>query len=168
MQMEASGEETNVGQQETIVAEQQARASSEKEQLTSRRDLGERLNHSWVVNGREIQLTSDVIGEGSWATVTTATFRGLCVAAKRLHNQTLSPYNIRIFKREMDMVAQVHHPNLIQFIGATLEGELIILTELMFNSVRAELKKNSLNKRIPDIMFIAEDVARALNYLHLM
>ena len=65
------------------------------------------------------------------------------------------------------MAARVRHPNLLQFIGATLEGELIILTELMPTSVRGELE----NRRTfsdNQITSISLDVARALNYLHLM
>ena len=65
------------------------------------------------------------------------------------------------------MAARVRHPNLLQFIGATLEGELIILTELMPTSVRRELE-NERTFTQNQINSISLDVAQALNYLHLM
>ena len=53
-----------------------------------------------------------------------------------------------------------------QPIGASLEGEPIILTELMTTSLRAELEKGPIEHA--QITSISLDVARALNYLHLM
>ena len=53
------------------------------------------------------------------------------MAAKVIHNQILSQHNIQLFRHEMDMAARIRHPNLLQFIGATQEGEMVILTELM-------------------------------------
>ena len=64
------------------------------------------------------------------------------------------------------MAVRVHHPNLLQFIGATLLGELIVLTELMPTSLRAVLGEADLSQQL--IISISLDVARALNYLHLM
>ena len=48
------------------------------------------------------------------------------MAAKSIHNQIVCEYNIQLFKREMGMAARIRHPNLLQFIGATLEGEMVI------------------------------------------
>ena len=41
----------------------------------------------------------------------------------------------RLVVSEMDMAARIRHPNLLLFIGATLEGEMVILTELMLTSL---------------------------------
>ena len=122
---------------------------------------------SWEVTREEIMLTDEELGRGGWAFVKVATFRATRVAAKCLHEQIVSNYNRLLFIREMNMAAQVHHPNLLQFIGATLYGELIILTELMPTSVRKELE-NEHTFSPNQITSISLDVARALNYLHLM
>ena len=66
----------------------------------------------------------------------------------------------------MNMAARLHHPNLVQFVGASVEGYPIILTELMTTSLRAVLERGSINQA--QITSISLDVARALNYLHLM
>ena len=120
----------------------------------------------WVVERGEIQLTGPELGRGGWATVSVATFRGVQVAAKLIHDEIVSPYNIQLFKREMNMASRIRHPNLLQFIGATLEGEMVILTELMPTSLRKELKKQAILPK--HVNMISLDVAGALNYLHLM
>ena len=119
----------------------------------------------WMVERREIQLTEQELGRGGWATVKVAEFRGLQVAAKCLHNIIISNYNRQLFVREMNIAAKLRHPNLIQFIGATLEGEPVILAELMATSLRAILERGPLNPA--QITSISCDVARALNYMHL-
>ena len=127
----------------------------------------QRLETQWVVERREIQLTDQELGRGAWATVSVAMFRGARVAAKCVHNQIVSQHNIQLFKREMDMAARIRHPNLLLFIGATLEGEMVILTELMPTSLRRELQREyQMSPRLT--ISISLDVARALNYLHLM
>ena len=89
----------------------------------------------WVVRRDEINLTDEELGRGGWAVVRVARFRKTLVAAKCLYGQIASNYNRLLFIREMNMAARVRHPNLLQFIGATLRGELIILTELMPTTV---------------------------------
>ena len=64
------------------------------------------------------------------------------------------------------MASRIRHPNLLQFIGATQREEMIILTELMPTSLRRELEREYM---LPSqATAIGLDVARALNYLHLM
>ena len=119
----------------------------------------------WMVEREEIQLTQRELGRRGWAAVKVAEFRGLQVAAKCLHAIIISDYNRQLFVREMSIAAKLRHPNLVQFIGATLEGEPVILTELMASSLRAVLERGPLE--LAHITSIARDVARALNYLHL-
>ena len=119
----------------------------------------------WVVRREEIKMTVEILGKGGWGEVKVAKFRGLRVAAKCLHEIILSPYNISVFSREMEIAAQVRHPNLLQFIGASRVGSPIILSELMTTSIRKEIEKYPLKH--PQIIRIAQDVSAALNYLHL-
>ena len=121
----------------------------------------------WTVQREEIELTDEEVGVGGWASVRVANFRGMRVAAKCLHRQIISAHNIRLFTREMNMAAQARHPNLLQFIGATMDDqEPIILTELMPTSLRRILEEGAEPPR-EQITSIACDVSKALNYLHL-
>ena len=121
----------------------------------------------WVVQRNEIELAGEELGAGGWATVRIGTFRGNRVAAKCLHRQIVSAHNVRIFTREMNMAANARHPNLLQFIGATLDSqEPIILTELMPTSLRRVMEEGTRLSH-PQISSISRQVALALNYLHL-
>ena len=118
----------------------------------------------WVVRREEVELTEEVLGRGGWGEVKVAKFRGLQVAAKFLYRVILSDYNRRQFSREMTIAAKIRHPNLLLFIGATREGEAVILTELMPTSLRRELELRDMPR--VQITSIAQDVACALRYLH--
>ena len=119
----------------------------------------------WVVRREEIEMTEEVLGKGGWGEVKVAKFRGLRIAAKCLHEVILSPYNISVFTREMEIAAQVRHPNLLQFIGATRVGTPIILSELMPTSLRKKLESGPLPYHA--VLAISQDIACGLNYLHL-
>ena len=159
--------EERLGESERRAEEAERRCQQLQERETHFEDRLHQLETQWVVRKEEIQLTGPELGRGGWATVSVATFRGMQVAAKSIHRQIISQHNERLFMREMNMAARIRHPNLIQFIGATLEGEMIILTELMPTSLRRELESNDYMAPII-VSSIGLGVARALNYLHQM
>ena len=146
--------------------ELQQQLEQSAQQLEEKEAQLEEQQSAWVVNGDEIRMTETLLGNGGYGEVRVAQFRGLRVAAKSLHRVILSPYNRRIFSREMEIASKVRHPNLLQFIGATREGNPIILTELMPTSLRKELE-TGFPLPYPAILSISLDVAFALNYLHL-
>ena len=174
----------NLRESEAMVTEQQAARQTAEDRVqemegelkdlqTRMEEFQERaqqLETQWVVEQGEIQLTEEEKGRGGWAVVRVANFRGLRVAAKCLHEQ-ISEYYSDLFTREMNMAARLRHPNLVQFIGATRTGKMIILTELMPTNLRAVLEQRA-NERLKleqnEITSISLDVAKALNYLHLM
>ena len=146
--------------------ELQQQLEQSAQQLEEKEAQLEEQQSAWVVNGDEIRMTETLLGNGGYGEVRVAQFRGLRVAAKSLHRVILSPYNRQIFSREMEIASKVRHPNLLQFIGATREGNPIILTELMPTSLRKELE-TGFPLPYPAILSISLDVACALNYLHL-
>ena len=157
-------------QQEKLRFQQQ---SQEREQLLLQQlqemqeGKSEELQNesTWIISREEIHMTEHILGRGGWGEVKVATFRGLRVAAKCLHELIISQYNISVFAREMSIAAKVRHPNLLQFIGATRVGSPIILCELMPTSLRKELETGPLTR--PQIIKVSQDVSSALNYLHL-
>ena len=106
-----------------------------------------RHNQFWLVGREEVEFTQEELGRGGWAVVKVAKFCGLRVAAKCLHNVIISDYNCQLFGREMTIAARVRHPNLIQFMGAVMGREPIILMELMATSLRAVLEQQQLTAR---------------------
>ena len=164
---EESERRAHAAEQRAAEAEERMRVAETAAQVARRR-LSSSQQHQefWVVQKDEITSTGRELGRGGWAVVNIAKFRGLPVAAKQLHGVIISNYNRQLFVREMNIAAKIRHPNLLQFIGATIEGEPIILTELMATSLRATLEQGPLG--FPHIVSICTDVSRALNYLHLM
>ena len=163
-------EQVQLLQQRVQEAEQRAEEAERRARVAQQRARerhGER-NPSWLVHREEINLTEEEVGRGGWGVVKVATFRGARIAAKCLYGALNYGYWQNVFSREMNMAACIRHPNLLQFIGATLHGELIILTELMPTSLRAVLERAREPLPQQQISTIGLDIARALNYLHLM
>ena len=119
----------------------------------------------WVITRDEIQITDKCLGRGGWGSVNEGTYCGCTVAVKQIHELILSPHNINLFEREMNIAAKCRHPHLLQFIGATKdEGTPLFVTELMEKSLRTLLDQRQLSET--EIRAISLDVALALNYLH--
>ena len=119
----------------------------------------------WVITRDEIQITDKCLGRGGWGSVNEGTYCGCTVAVKQIHELILSPHNINLFEREMNIASKCRHPHLLQFIGATKdEGTPLFVTELMEKSLRTLLEQRQLSET--EIAVISLDVARALNYLH--
>lgn len=128
------------------------------------RDIVSSDTQSWIIQRDRILLSEIKLGTGAYGYVCEALFRGMKFAAKCLHEVILSEYNISKFNREMQISSCLCHPNLVQFIGATQDGNPIILTELMSTSLRKVLERNKFENY--QIMNISLDVCAALNYLH--
>ena len=124
-------------------------------------------SRDWIISREEVELSDGrSLGTGGWGVVKEGKFRGSKVAVKQIHELILSPHNRRLFMREMGIASRCRHPCLLQFIGATNDdGIPLFLTELMDISLRDLLEKQPPEKA--DIVAIALDVTRALNYLHL-
>ena len=119
----------------------------------------------WVISRDEIQMTDKSLGRGGWGSVYEGVYCGCTVAVKQIHELILSPHNILLFEREMNIASKCRHPHLLQFIGATNDkGTPLFVTELMEKSLRALLEQRDLSKK--EIAVISLDVALALNYLH--
>ena len=119
----------------------------------------------WVITRDEIQITDKCLGRGGWGSVNEGTYCGCTVAVKQIHELILSPHNINLFEREMNIAAKCRHPHLLQFIGATKdEGTPLFVTELMEKSLRTLLDQRQLSET--EIAVISLDVTLALNYLH--
>ena len=117
-----------------------------REQIMREREAIQRAGESdrpWLVRRAEVHMTSETLGGCGWGEVKVAEFRGVRVAAKVLFRQLQSPYYHNIFIREMNMASRVRHPNLVQFIGASMDTEKVILMELMPTSLRQHLADNA-------------------------
>ena len=119
----------------------------------------------WVIGREELQMTRQEIGGGAYGKVNIAIFRGTRVAAKSLHEVIISEYNLGVFTREMAISSRIHHPNIVQFLGATRVNNPILLYELMTTSLYKKIQEARLTQ--PQIVDVSSDITSALAYLHL-
>ena len=152
---------------EDRIQDLQRSSAKTTQKLRQCEDLLQEHSTHWVVKREEIELTGPELEAGGWTTVNVAKFRGTRVAVKRIHDEIISRHNLQLFQREMSMAARLRHPNLIQFIGATMEGEMMMVMELMATSLRSQLQSE---QYFPPkvVKAISLDAARGLNYLHLI
>ena len=121
----------------------------------------------WELPREEVHISQTILGTGGWGYVARGTFRGQTVAVKCLHRGILSPQNEGRVRREISIMSQVRHPNLLLLNGAilTVEGSgPLIVTELLDRSLRSAYEGGMLEERskVP----VLRDVASALTYLH--
>ena len=155
---ERRAEEAERRHQEQIEAERRSQQTRQPERKAEERH--------WVVQRDEIIITRENLGGGGWGEMMVAKFRGTRVAAKFLNKELQYEYYHDLFIREMNMAARLRHPNLVQFIGASLQEEMVILTELMPTNLRQQLKQKNLPANVT--ITVSLDVAKALNYLHMI
>ena len=127
------------------------------------------LIYQWEIDQNEIEITSnDLIGSGGWGTVQKGKWRGIDVAVKKLHLDIVSRHNEQLVRREIKLLSQARHPNILLFLGAVIkekEGESsFIVTELLDTDLRLAYRRDEITEdsKIP----ILSDIAAALIYLH--
>ena len=65
----------------------------------------------WVILRDEIKITEKCLGRGGWGIVNEGTYCGCTVAVKQIHELILSPHNINLFEREMNIASKCRHPH---------------------------------------------------------
>ena len=155
--------ERTVSESQHRLRELQSAVAAAQEALAEYRRLEPR---DWIIRRDEVMLSEKNLGVGAWGNVYEGTFRGCQVAVKQIHDLILSPHNRRLFEREMSIASRCRHPHLLQFIGATNDdGSPLFITELLDTDLRNVLTQRALHHE--EVVCIALDVAKGLNYLHL-
>ncbi|KAH3742912.1 serine/threonine kinase [Pelomyxa schiedti] len=129
-----------------------------------------------AVGGRDLHFEVDpmdlqlgaLIGSGAAGKVYKASYFGMPVAVKKLHDD-LSSVALEEFKREIGMVCLLRHPNLVECIGAATKctEKLYIVCELVTRGSLDSLLATS-TEPLPFSLQLrfALNVARGVYYLH--
>jgi hypothetical protein len=114
----------------------------------------------------EIEMTGDYLGGGGFGSVTRGIYRGQDVAVKKLLSQYLTPEMQIEFEREIMLMKDLHHPNIVQLIGASnIKGNLAIVIEFApLGSLASVMEKHSLSLIMKITMLL--ESAKALQFLH--
>jgi multidrug efflux pump subunit AcrA (membrane-fusion protein) len=171
--------EVQLQQLQQQLQQEQQRARNLQERLD--RSAGEMLNMrpatavlmnvAFFTAKRSEVKTGAIIGEGAWGKVERGVFKGSTVAVKSIHTAILKQNTVERLRREINIMAQVRHPNLVRFIAAVLDGPAerlqappMIITELMDINLRQAYEE----KRVVPAHYltILRDVAYGLHHLH--
>lgn len=105
-----------------------------------------------------------ILGKGRFGTVKEAFFHNQRVAAKFFHGVLMTEAIKLICVDMIKATVDLKHPNLVQMLGASLNKELVILTELMSINLKVLLEHECLNYE--QVIAIFLQLTDALNYLH--
>lgn len=111
----------------------------------------------------------DYIGGGGYGDVYKAKWLGTRVAVKRFGKRYLSRKALKDFIKEIEMLNQLSHPNIVLYMGVSMDPQshFYMVTEYVSKGSLFELlhqKKIAFDD--DKIMRVAKQVALALLYLH--
>ena len=120
---------------------------------------------------RQIRITENELGHGSYAVVMELEYRGLKCAGKKLYRvlyETGIGHAARRYLEECRLLSQTRHPNIVQFLGVCFEEGSqfpILVMEFLPTNLTSCLERYGI---LPDeINFsILHDVSLGLVYLH--
>jgi len=129
-----------------------------------------KLQSTFVINMNEVKNMGH-IGTGASAEVYKAIYRGTEVAVKHLkHFNKDDAGKIKEFRRELEALLLLRHPNLVLFIGAgvTSNGNTCLVTEYCSGGTVFHLLHESLSVPLTwrQRTKIALDIAKGMNALH--
>lgn len=116
----------------------------------------------WEIVPWELFIFKDkLIGQGSFANVYLAKWRETTVVAKVIV-PNIAANEKALVMREFDIMAKLHHPNIVQFLGY-IDDPLIIVMEYIPNgNLLSNLEKLKSKERIS----IMKDILKGLAYIH--
>jgi Janus kinase 2 len=123
------------------------------------------IARSYIIPRAELKIDRP-IGGGSFSDVLKGKYKQTQVAIKRLRGE-ISEENMRSFGKEVIMMAELHHPNVVMMMGICLKPPLLVMEYLGRGSLYRVLHLSE-NKALDWTMVlkILIDTARGMSYLH--
>ncbi|XP_064393174.1 uncharacterized protein LOC135340746 [Halichondria panicea] len=161
-QLLLQGKDRELAEANRREADLSARITALERELEGKtKELSAHNTEVWRIPANRV-ITMRTIGTGGWGEVLEGT---VSVAVKRLFAAIVNPRNLERLQREMRLLAEVRHPNLVQFIGAVFDqSPPLIITELLDMNLRQAYEENQLDPG--NRLSIFMDIALALDYLH--
>ena len=134
---------------------------------------------SRIFSGAVGLKVGDRLGRGSYGGVYRGTYNGRPVAVKKIHDILVESARenaqdleklLEDFRRECDILRAAKDPHIVEFIGVfndeTQEGGVLLVMELMDQTLETFLKDNRGNLSKEKQVDICQQIASGLRYLH--
>lgn len=121
-----------------------------------------------TISTEEIEYSQDsLIDKGNFGSVYYGKVRELPTAIKVLNDASLTPKALETFQREVEIVRNNAHPNIVRYLGVCAEpGNFIIVMEFIPGGNLQQLLESDRNISLFSLLVIAKDVALGMNWLH--
>lgn len=124
--------------------------------------------HKTLIERTQVDVRS-FVGEGFFGKVYSGVWRGQKVALKRLKSETAARgESLDAFRKEVAVLCQLSHPNVLHFFGITTPPDVLIVSEFMSGGSLHDLlhKRRDLRLALALTLRLARDVACGVAYLH--
>ena len=124
---------------------------------------------------QDVKRTGVKLGKGSFGSVEEVEMAGTIFAGKIWHEILLDPENegvenmIRRFSKECDLMSQVRHPNIVQFMGICFQQDSpypILVMEQLHTSLDKLLENRQNNLPLSLKLSMLLDITKGLVHLH--
>ena len=125
------------------------------------------IEKRWIFNPTDISI-GPILGCGASCTVYRGLYKRTPVAVKVMREGYAGQNIIQEFQREISAMVTLRHPNLVLFMGACIEPQMMIVSEFCAGESLFKLlheRKNIQLHWIQKLKMII-DIARAMLYLH--
>ena len=125
------------------------------------------IEKRWVINPKEVKL-GPVLGAGASCTVFKGEYKRTPVAVKSMRESYSGQNLVQEFQREVSAMVSLRHPNLVLFMGASIDPQMMIISEFCAGESLFKLlheKKNIMLHWRQKLKMII-DIARGMIYLH--
>ncbi|KAF4320999.1 hypothetical protein BBO99_00001595 [Phytophthora kernoviae] len=123
------------------------------------------------INFNDLKLQK-IIGAGAFGEVIKGTYCGTPVVVKRMLRNKITEDNLRMFGDEIQLMMNLRHPNIVQFIGASWNSysNICFVTEFLERGDLFAVLRNPENHLTwaKPILRMTIDTSRGMAYLHSM
>ncbi len=150
--------------------EKKKKLESDNNNILTKYSRGFENNFEISLEELEFDEENSEIGKGTFGDVLRGTWRGEEVAVKFLKgSMTDSPESVKQFLDEINILKNLHHPNILLYMGAcTIGPQYFFVTEFCENGNLFEFLHMVRDNKITydDARRIALEIAYGMNYLH--
>ncbi|XP_077243968.1 serine/threonine-protein kinase 12-like isoform X2 [Tasmannia lanceolata] len=94
-------------------------------------------------------------------------WRGTWVLRTIVKTETFHPETIKLSAKDIFLLRELRHPNILQFLGAIVHGEeMILITEYLSRGNLGDILRKKVRLDILTSLRFALDIARGMSYLH--